>query len=92
MSCDHNWQSNDRLYRGRFRCVVCGLYGYRDKDGEIVTYKGNPPTYINDDTDFSDFPSFYGAVTEGGRCPTLDEQERMLGDWFRGDDEDLDQE
>jgi len=75
--CKHDWQPAKDLYKGRYRCAKCLVVGYKkDKTGEIVQYV-EVPTWVTEESPFWEFRSFY-PVSEGGRCPSMDSQERLM--------------
>lgn len=85
--CEHDWQPAIDLARGRFRCAKgCGKLGWRMSSGAIQAYKSKPDSYVTASSDWSGYASFY-PIGSLGRCPSMDEQERLLLALWAGDDE-----
>ena len=89
--CTHEWQPADDLRTGRYRCILCLAVGYRKSAygkhaGPIVQYK-REPAWITTWAEFGDYDSFYD-VGDGGKCPSMDQQELTMYDFNTLEEED----
>lgn len=75
--CKHEWVEQLGDY-GDFRCVKCEKVGIATRDGSIT------PT----DQFYFDYGDPFYEVGDFGRCPTMDEQERRLFDYYNSGPEE----